>query len=50
MLLPYVTRCYKATVRAMAGADGDRPGSSRPGSPPVDGDDLGDDGLLIDFS
>ncbi len=50
MLLPYVTRCYRATVRAMAGADDDRPGSSRPGSSPVDGDDLGDDGLLIDFS
>lgn len=51
MLLPYVTRCYKATVRPRAGADDtDRPGSSRPGSPPVDGDDLGDDGLLIDFS
>ena len=51
MLLPYVTRCYKATVRARAGADHDeRAASSRPGSPPVDGDDPDDDGLLIDFS
>lgn len=50
MLLPYVTRCYKATVRARAGADDERSRSSRPDSPPVDGDDLGDDGLLIDFS
>jgi len=51
MLLPYVTRCYKATVRARAGADDDAgPGSDRPASPPADGEDPDDDGLLIDFS
>ncbi|HEX4977237.1 MAG TPA: class I SAM-dependent methyltransferase [Nocardioides sp.] len=47
MLLPYVTRCYRATVRARAGADAD---ASPPGAPPVDGDDPDDGDLLIDFS
>lgn len=50
MLLPYVTRCYRAVVRARAGADDVRAGAPRPGDPPVDGEDPGDDGLLIDFS
>lgn len=52
MLLPYVTRCYRATVRARAHADPE-PAPGRAGgltSPPVDGDDPDDDGLLIDFS
>lgn len=49
MLLPYVTRCYKAAVRARAAADDDPARSTRPGSPPVEGEDP-DDGLLIDFS
>jgi ubiquinone/menaquinone biosynthesis C-methylase UbiE len=48
MLLPYVTRCFKATVRPRATADDDeRPRSTGPASPPTDGDD---DELLIDFS
>lgn len=49
MLLPYVTHCYKAVVRARAGAEDDTSSSTRTGSPPTDGDDP-DDGLLIDFS
>lgn len=54
MLLPYLTRCYRAVVRARAVNDDADPESSRfpsrPGSPPRDGDDPDDDGLLIDFS
>jgi SAM-dependent methyltransferase len=53
MLLPYVTRCYKAVVRSRPGADPDdeRSGAGRgPVPPPVDGEDPDDDGLLIDFS
>jgi SAM-dependent methyltransferase len=48
MLLPYVTRCYKAVVRAPA-VDSDRPAHrTRPGD--NSGDDGGDaDALLIDF-
>lgn len=53
MLLPYVTRCYKASVRPRAGdahAGRPHPLPGRPGSPPVDGTPPDDDGLLIDFS
>lgn len=49
MLLPYLTRCYRASVRARADHH-DEPRATGPGSPPVDGQDPDDDGLLIDFS
>ena len=50
MLLPYVTHCYKAVVRAPA-VDSDEPGPTRGGDGGRDGrDDGGDaDALLIDF-
>ncbi len=45
MLLPYVTHCFRAAVRAQAEPDGDDPAS--PVEPPNDDDDA--DALLIDF-
>jgi SAM-dependent methyltransferase len=46
MLLPYVTRCYKAVVRPPAVNE-----PARPGGPPDISDDGGDaDALLIDFT
>jgi SAM-dependent methyltransferase len=44
MLLPYVTHCFKAVVRAQADPDDD---DDRPAGPPTDDDDA--DTLLIDF-
>ncbi len=44
MLLPYVTHCFKAVVRAQADPDDD---DDRPAGPPTDDDDA--DALLIDF-
>ncbi len=44
MLLPYVTHCFKAVVRAQADPDDD---DDRPSGPPTDDDDA--DTLLIDF-
>ena len=50
MLLPYVTRCFKAVARPRPGAEPRRAPRAEPAAPtapPTDGDD---DGLLIDFS
>jgi len=57
MLLPYLTRCYRAVVRPDAAggierdaATGSRPEPARfPGEPPVGPDRLETDELLIDF-
>lgn len=48
MLLPYLTRCYAATVRARAVPEEPRRPTAPPTEPPA-GSDGGDD-LLIDFS
>ena len=45
MLLPYVTRCFKAVVRAQSDPDDDQDGPG-PAEPPTDDDT---DALLIDF-
>jgi len=45
MLLPYVTHCFKAVVRAQSDPDDDARGG--PTEPPTDDDDA--DALLIDF-
>ncbi len=55
MLLPYVTHCYKAVVRAPANDDPGDPGDpGNPGDPggsgPVASDGTDPDALLIDFS
>jgi SAM-dependent methyltransferase len=47
MLLPYVTRCYKAVVRPPSLADDDRPDRPTPSRASDDGGDA--DALLIDF-